>query len=298
MEKIYCKDLERDILPRECYQAKNEKCSSCSYRIVRIQKLQPSLNNNHHRKTVPAIDADRIRTFYRFIVNLHPSFWQNPKFLRWQLMRLNEQYQRDFDDVSEVYNEFFTANDMIDVVKNVLPEINKLNKDFFPGPNESFEEWSDRLSVERPYEHEFTDLHKLEIWEVYKDENSPFDYIGFRDINGKRLLVSPLTFLQMNPLPIDYLVRFPLPYFLDTLPTWEDKDKKKKVEIRNWALNLFTYEMSQAGVRPIMIAKTIYNENITYKNGKPKEFDQMRVNKRTIAKPIFNSYPLPPLTIR
>jgi hypothetical protein len=95
------------------------------------------------------------------ILNLHPSFWKNPKFLQWQLTRLNKKYQ---DDVDAYWKEYWpwTSGYIRDsnaknkpyygwVLKNLkhpkylYEDISSFYKDFPPDAGEQYLDWRFRL---------------------------------------------------------------------------------------------------------------------------------------------------------
>jgi hypothetical protein len=235
-----------------------------------------------------------------FILNLDVSYWKNPKFLRWQLMRLNKMYREDFLNVFNLYDDVLTDDATKD--EELISMLNEANQDYPPvSPKESLGLWEDRLEpdsqyFERERERERMNIRKIKFLRACKatvDPEDPKNLIGFGDPRGKNLLPAPEFFLTGCPIPIDYDVRFPLPYFVSLLPPYSEK-KKKQGSPMNWARNLLAYELRLFGLEEEEIACLLFGIKLsaTYSEKHDKIQQTKSIIKR-ITKSIENSYPLP-----
>lgn len=257
------------------------------------KKVHPKIN----KKAISHIKEPGLEEFTNriipFMLHLHVTYWENGSFLRWQLMRLNKEYRQDFDDVFDVYNEF----DKVDEI----PCINQLNEKYATSyPDEPFDMWVDGYEMEGKLLN--SELIKIDDdlvhhLQVYKDartmKRKPNNYIGFRDQKGKRTLFSPNAFLYMNPPPIFYGVHFPLPYFLEKLPSYEESSRGRKMD---WGRNLATYELShyyKLGEKDIACLLFGIEPSDKYIH-KHKIFTQIKNIVDRIEKSVDKSYPLPP----
>lgn len=297
MKKIYCRGYDKEIPNDRCYYAAgSQACKSCPYRPQEIPKIQYKVST---KKSTPkkshteSINLDRITHTYKYIHEVHFTFWEDEKFIQWQLMRLNDEYQKDLNDVFGVWDEYLIATDKKDEME---PNLRMFEEDCPPEPGDTFEEWRKQYQGEMDSHIylKFQIDQRHQILQVYKDKKSlkqyTDDYIGFRDRAGKRILWSPFDYNLMNPPPISYDIRFPYPDLLDQLPSWRDETKKKPGRPKDWKLDLFVYEMSlYEGIKDSDIARSVFNKELS-----TQIYNRISDIKKRIGKAVTQSYPLPP----
>ena len=170
------------------------------------------------------------------ILHLHPSFWKNPKFLQWQLMRLNKKYQNDVDTYwkeycpwqsgysqdpdfsNQLYYKWVSEN--LKHPKSLYEDILSCYKDFSPNPGERYLDWRNRLS-------RFNDQFLYGILGMW--------------ILGCNLewLIDRHNFGKTLPLP--WSLRFPCPMFLYEIP--ESRKARRREDVRqigdliSWSTN-------------------------------------------------------------
>lgn len=176
-----------------------------------------------NRKKAPYLDYLK-RTVPTFL-NLHPSFWENPYFLRWQLTRLNTKYQAR---VKKIWREKWIQAGMTE-----RQEIEQYFFDFrdcFPRKIDTYETWG------------FTG------WITDKGGKRYFGVTVF-ELMKKWDVDFP---------PIPWVFRFiPEGYLLQMAPVQSRPGRP----MENWANNLCVYELSQLGMKDTEIAKLIYGIN-------------------------------------
>jgi hypothetical protein len=249
-------------------------------------------------------DLEAIKRDIPLIENLHPSFWRNPNFLNWQLLRLNEKYQKDVDALwYRVWTWF--ARKKTDKTTPINREL--LYKRFPPVPPEAFEKWrEDTLNMENYIILEkafnaFTDFppypgETFQQWydSQYYNRNHP----ATQWYRADNLLSLPERLDLAEPPPIPWVVRFPLPHFLENIPS----RPPKRARPQEWALNLLVYELSQAGLKNAEITKLLRKSGKllfgvvkSYKGTSDKDPLLVRIydiKKKRIEKEVFEAYPL------
>ena len=231
------------------------------------------------------------------ILSLHPTFWENPQFLRWQLIRLNPFYIEQFNKQMEIFlpwiHEEWIREEMASSVQKVLYEnptvlMEKIKQGDYsdkickslcylifteaflllsgidPNKQESFEDWCSRVSV-------FED-------KVMKLVTTNYHFYKI---------------LRMLPIPIPPRVRFPMPFLqLLLLPPWPTG---KRGRISNWSRNLLVYELSQSGMTDTHIAILLFGREVDHsyrgKNDKDEIFSKIAGYRETVKNSIDRSFP-------
>jgi len=334
MEKITCNDLVdpetgkqgRSIDRRQCCPRLGSiHCKSCDYRIIKAapKLLYKSKSTRHERKleTVAihesqvrplthlsperqnksrsVFHADQVKWLYDFLLNeVHPSFWENPKFLRWQLMRLNDQYQNDIDALCEAYSHYWEDDsETMEWVKSIFYE---LGQDYDVGAGKTFEQWERQGRLEiSGIEDKLLRLRAKSTGPRHWWGPKPSIIMTIADDYEKQWLIPPSQIYLADVFPIYYKVRFPLPYFLDKLPEWRDKRKERWGGTPlHWPLGLLINELSQAGLRPYEIVNALGLKQEAYdQSAKKSGFNRVRDAKKRIGDLINRAYPLPPAVI-
>jgi len=267
---------------------------------------------------------EEIKTGIPFILRLHPSFWGNPKFLQWQLMRLNEDYKKYYElKISKLEEglEVQLPKDLIDVsheetlgqwykrwldaaydlvsTDTVLSFVIMLGKiEFLPFPGETFEKWSHRVGSNNDAQYEGMGLIAKAIFDSIEEKSldNPIIKETLRDLNEEKSVWLP----YIHPD-----VRFPLPLLLELIPS---RLIKARGPIQNWPRNLLVYELSQKGIRDTDIAVWLFGmQKKPYRGqpGKNRLLSHIDRIKRTVSKSvdkalpytIFNSTKFPPFCV-
>lgn len=250
-----------------------------------------------------------IRQEIPLIKNLHFSFWQNPQFLRWQLVRLNKDYQSNVENIWEEFwlwleCEYKGCEESIRGWRRKIAQygFEDMHNDYPPLPNETFDEWN-----KRPRSTKKDQLLSQGFFETKTFDNPPhadlvtIDFIpGFNyfltDKEGKRKLITPGDLELMEPPPIPWVVRFPSPFLLNKLPPWPEKGKSIKGRPQNWARNLLVYELSQAGMKNMQIARLLFgvDKSTEYRPDNPKHPILVKIAKakKAMKKIVVESFPL------
>ena len=209
-------------------------------------------------------------------------------------MRLSPEYQKDFDEISEVYEIWFEATGNF---QEVEPIFRALSEDHPPKPGESFQEWERRLNpLETLLEHQRSMVPPERIQPLLMYKAQCPEPIGFRDKSGGRPLLSPFAVLFMEPPPISYRSCFPLPYFLKKLPPWNFG--KSGLIRRNWGEYLVIQELSQLGVEDADIGRLIFggqNSAGFNTHGINDLIHKLTRAKSSVQIALKKSYPLPAL---
>lgn len=225
------------------------------------------------------------------LLRINSSFWDNPKFLRWQLMRLNKMWQEDLSAVNGLYNDGFGDDQLISDLNDAF------ETDYFPDAGDSFAEWKRsyqgraEIFEQKRLGINIREVRFLRCCAPESNPTNPHSLIGFRakDQEEKLLLPDPEYFLVTDPPPIDFRIHFPFPYFLEKLPPYT---KTKKGSPLNWCRHLLTYELHQCGVDIETIPSLTFKSKSrrTYEEIHSQE-EQVKRMLRRIETDISNSYP-------
>lgn len=92
-------------------------------------------------------------------------------------------------------------------------------------------------------------------------------------------------------LPLPWTIRFPCPMFLCEIPD-SSKARKKKGRPHNWGFNLLVYELSQAGMKDMDIARLLFGVQRSTENYPDKESALVRIYtiKNTIGNAVSQAY--------
>lgn len=214
-----------------------------------------------------------------FIRNIDLSFWENPKFLRWQLMRLNKNYKKEVD---KVWWEFWTEAKYKNYPKDLKKTIKKIYEGFPPMLQEPLEKWKKKdskyyslggLKLILKYFRIFDNFKPLlhETFDEWHERlaHTELDPIRFHSMletqfidkkGGSMVAFWKLDMLNLPPIP--WCVRFPFPPFLDRIPPWPNKKKKgagrPQGSFKDSGKNLLIYELSQGGMQDMEIARLLF----------------------------------------
>jgi hypothetical protein len=214
---------------------------------------------------------DYLKKTIPIFLNLHPSFWENQHFLRWQLIRLNTEFQTN---VEKIWRDRWISAE--------ITEQQQIEKYFFdfrdcvPRKIDTYQTW------------------KFTGW-VEKDKNGERRFgIKVAELMGK---------WKINFPPIPWVFRFTPRGYLDQLPLipgyGNDRPPRGR-PIQDWPRNLFVYELSQAGMRNMEIARLLFGvkkstENWRHQPKHPVLVKIARV-KKAMEKLVSESY-LPTATV-
>lgn len=211
---------------------------------------------DHLKKTIP------------ILLNLHRSFWQNRHFLRWQLIRLNTEYQA---------------------------AVEKIWRD----------RWTHARKIERQeIEELFFDFHDCIPRKI--DTYRTWEFAGWSkdDKIGKRRFGVQIPELKamwkVNFPPIPWVFRFIPRGYLNQLPRIPGYGygKPRGRPIKLWAKNLLVYELSQSGMKNMEIARLVFGvkKSTEYWLKTPKHPILVKIAKvkEAMNEIISKSYPLLP----
>ena len=241
------------------------------------------------------------------IENLHPSFWENPRFLGWQLLRLNENYQKDVDFLWNKLRRWFESNRQ--QKEESLSDYEIIQNDFLPHPNQTFKDWDKALHLigatsfigyviidPEAKTNNDTDLHWLGPISkiVLNPDGNSFDIEIIRSGRKEKMVFSPGKLKSYRPPPIPWTVRFPSPSNLNEIPPWPKKGKTIRGRPQNWGKNLIVYELSQAEMRDMEIARLLFGIEKSTEFYPQKDPILVRINtmKETVKKAVSQVYPL------
>lgn len=276
-----------------------------------------------HIKTKKETLAE-IKTSIPSFLKLHPSFWGNPKFLQWQLMRLNKDYREYYDlkisklekglehrlpkevvkvSPKETLDQWYkrwldAAHDLVSI-DTVLIFVITLGKiEFHPFLRENFKKWSYRVCYNDDTQYEGMSLIAKTIFDSIEDKslNNPIIKQTLWELDEEKTLWLP----YIHPD-----IRFPLPFLLELIPSRSNNVRGPK---QNWPRNLLVYELSQKGIRDTDIGILLFGmEKNPYRgqSGKNRILSHIDRIKRTIGKSvdkalpylIFNSTQFPPFCV-
>lgn len=202
------------------------------------------------------------RTFHVFL-NLHPSFWKNEYFLRWQIIRLNPEYRTA---VEKIWRDRW-ANEG----KGNQQQIEEYFFDFrdcIPSKTDTFETW------------EFAG------W-ISEDNNGRRRFgIEVRDLMEKWHVDFP---------PIPWVFRFIPRGHLNQLPPIPGVGygKLRGRPIEDWAKNLLVYELSHAGMKDMEMARLMFGVKKSTEWSAPKHPIIVKIakTKGSMEKLISQAYP-------
>jgi hypothetical protein len=248
------------------------------------------------------------------IQNLHPSFWSDPKFIRWQLVRLNKNYQKVVDTLWYKFWSWFDDkySDVINLDRETLDQYfaphfpkgkfsellmlryqNSVSYDggfiercftcwgeFKPSTEESIEDW--RTNIGDIFMDNLNWESLISLLCAIEKENSEI-----------RSLMPGWCIRGIKPSPIPWTVRFPIPFMLDRFPDWPEEGKKIKGRPPKWAENLLVYELSQAGMKDMDIVRLLFRIDKSTEFYPDKNPILVRINtiKKTVQKVVSQAYP-------
>jgi hypothetical protein len=232
-------------------------------------------------------------------------------FFTWQLIRLNKDYQK-------FATEIWSIPPLNDTCK--VDYLGLFFMDFLPLRGESYDNWYqrfDNLILGRKYDADLydNDLYRQLYELIITLKNDDRLVYTLRKNKNHGISDSFLTenFIEFRPIPCS--VRFPLPrllffnlrfssQFKDPVKIFPDlsfrgRDKKKeRGRPPNWATNPLVYELSQAGMKNMDIARLLFGiqkSHKSYDEGLGKDPILVKINtiKKTVKKVVFQAYPLP-----
>jgi len=172
---------------------------------------------------------DYLKKTIPIFLNLHSSFWEDQLFLRWQLIRLNADYQAS---VEKTWHDRWT--------RAAITEQQQIEKYFF----------------------DFRDCIPRKI-----DTFQTWEFAGWveEDKNGSRRFGIQVAELmenwRVNFPPIPWVFRFTPRGYLDQvslIPGYGHGKPKRGRPVEDWAKNLLVYELSEAGMRNMEIARLVF----------------------------------------
>lgn len=102
--------------------------------------------------------------------------------------------------------------------------------------------------------------------------------------------------MLMDPLPIPWIFRFPWPNYIARLPSSRGKGTTFRGRPPKWAENLLIYELSQAGMKNMEIARLLFgvDKSTEYRPGNPKHPILVKIakTKEAMKKIVLESFPL------
>lgn len=207
-------------------------------------------------------DLGQIKESIPIIKNLHPSFWESPNFLTWQIVRLNTDYQTF---IVKLWGNIPLWEDM--------DSLNFFFMNYSPLPQESFDDWEERFG---------------------DDDMNYFDRFAFSlTQNYKEYFNSFPKYTRFKFAPIPHTVRFPLPILLLIFPylTVGRAYFKPKGRPQDWATNLLVYELSRAGMKNMEIARLLFKVEKSTGKWPDKHPILVRIDtiKETVKKAISKS---------
>lgn len=169
---------------------------------------------------------DFLKKMIPILLHLHPSFWEDQHFLRWQLIRLNEEYQRT---VEKIWRDRWTRAEITE--QQQIEQYFVYFSDMIPRPpkSEIFLTWG-----------------SITGWEI-------------KDKDGKIHL--PIRTAQLMKKwnvdfpPIPWVFRFTPNGYLQQIPPAK---RERGHQVENWAKNLAVYELSQAGMKNAEIGRLLF----------------------------------------
>ena len=208
--------------------------------------------------------VERIKESIPLIENLHPSFWDEPEFLTWQIVRLNRDYQKF---IVHLWGNIHLWGD--------VDSLNFLSVDYLPLFQESIDDWK---AKERFAE------YNLRYFERF-----PFFISG----RYKEFFNSLPNYFKVRFAPIPHSVRFPLPILLNIFPYLKVGRRYFKLKGRpqDWGRNLLVYELSQAGMKNMEIARLLFGVEKWTERWPDKHPILVRIDaiKKTVEKAISQS---------
>jgi|GEM_PF-1337872 hypothetical protein len=251
-------------------------------------------------------NIEAIKRSIPIIQDLHPSFWDDICFLTWQLIRLNKDYQK------------FTAKIWsIPALGHTVDYSGIFFMDFLPLPQESYDDWCQRFDnlilgrkcVENLHDDDlYRQLYKLII--TLKNYDRLVYLLRKNKHHGISDSFLMKYFIEFRPIP--YSVRFPLPRLLffnlrfssrfkDRVKIFPDpsfrgrRKERERGRPQNWATNLLVFELSQAGMKNMDIARLLFGIEKSTNHWPDKHPILVRIDdiKKTVQKAVSKAFPLP-----
>lgn len=212
-------------------------------------------------------DVEPIKRSIPIIRTLHPSFWKSSTFLTWQIIRLNEGYRNFIDNIWK--NLIELENDFAIFFEEFPPE-----------QGESIGHWIER------------DNKSLKLWRE-------IETISLVHVVTEQAAGNPLTNpLELKtPIPIPYTVRFPKPCLITRVRSLPAETLfKKKGQPPKWDRNLLIYELSQAGMKNMEIARLLFGVKKSTENWprilKHPKLVRIADIKKVIRNTVSKAYPV------
>jgi len=245
-------------------------------------------------------DIEEIRNVIPLIKNLHPS-WNHPEYIGWQILRLNKDYQKY---VIAFYKNFHLWAD--------LSFYGFLFANFPPRPKESFDDYIHRYVIDDKKIHYWIHGSMLcwlkmfplsdripldQLWDLRKKTGGIIHHhpkeIGIIDFD----YFVKYVHIKFSHLPAPHNVRFLHASVLE-LTTSIDKDYslvRGKGRPQNWLINLLIYELSEAGMKNMEIARLLFeiDSSTEYWPDETKHPILVKIAtiKRAIEKTVSKAYP-------
>lgn len=247
------------------------------------------------------VDIEEIKNVIPLIKNLDSS-WNHPDHIGWQILRLNKDYQKD---VIAFYKNFHLWAD--------LSFYGFLFADFPPCPKESFYDYTHRYVTDDKKKDYWTKSSMLcwqkilplsdripldQLWDLRKKIGTAIHYhpkdIGIIDFD---YFVKHVHINLNRRIPFPYNVRFLCPW-VDMYGTSIDMNyslARGKGRPQNWLINLLIYELSEAGMKNMEIARLLFgvDSSTEYWPDETKHPVLVKIAtiKRAIGKTISKAYP-------
>ncbi len=244
---------------------------------------------------------------------LDKSFWDQGPFLRWQLVRLNGQYQKDVDMLWTAFRSW--VKNRPNRKERDLRDIETIQKEFLPDPGQTLRDWQGEFFPSGKYGN-YSDIYERHIlidperpWEdkppvfwhgpLLKAEVDPDGDVVIAEMQtaGKleTVRINPATLGSMRPPPIPWQLHFPHEFLLNKLPHWPEEGMTKRGRPQDWALNLLVYELSKAGAKSMEIASLLFDAKKSTETYLSEHQILVRIAtiKKTIHKAVSSTYPIP-----
>ncbi len=247
-------------------------------------------------------DTEEIQNVIPLIKNLQTS-WNHPDYIGWQILRLNKDYQKY---VIAFYKNFHLWAD--------LSFYGFLFANFPPCPKESFDDYVHRYAIDDKKIHFWIDGCMLCLQKPsrgFLSDSIPIDQL--MDLRKKTKKLIQYHPKEMGIIDFDYFLKnvdikyphFPAPHCVRFLhlsvaehTTSLDKDWSLvcgKGRPQNWLINLLIYELSEAGMKNMEIARLLFeiDSSTEYWPDETKHPILVKIAtiKRAIEKTVSKAYP-------
>jgi hypothetical protein len=242
---------------------------------------------------------------------LDKSFWDQGPFLRWQLVRLNDQYRKDVDALWTAFRSWL--NNWPNRDEEDLGEIESIQKDYPPTPGQTTLEWLEEFVFGKYYDDsdiyrrepvyhlsmDFRDIEPTVYWDspllraqVDPDEDAVSAEMQSGE-GSKKICIDPTAIRCLYPAPIPWQIHFPHTFFLDKLPPWPEK-KARRGRPQDWALNLLVYDLSRAGAKDMEIDRLLFDLKKSTETYLSEHQVLVRIAtiKKTVYEAVSNAYPI------